>query len=43
MARTVINEEKEKKTLQDLEYGKKTENYGNEKNTLLDVKYGKKF
>ena len=34
--------ENEKYTLQELQYGKKTENHENKKNTLQDLKYGKK-
>ena len=40
MSRTVTNEENETQTMQDLDYGEKTENHGNEKHTLQDVKYG---
>ena len=41
ISRTVTNEENETQTMQDLDYGEKTENHGNEKHTLQDVKYGK--
>ena len=40
IARELKNVEKEKRTLQDLEYGKKTEITENEKYTLYDMKYG---
>ena len=41
ISRTVTNEGNETQTMQDLDYGEKTENHGNEKHTLQDVKYGK--
>ena len=41
MAINIQNMENEKGTLQELQYGKKTENHGNEKHTLQDLKYGK--
>ena len=42
MARNSENVKNEKYTLQDLDYGKKTEKPGKEKHTVQDVKYGKK-
>ena len=41
ISRTVTNEGNETQTMQDVDYGEKTENHGNEKHTLQDVKYGK--
>ena len=41
ISRTVTNEENDTQTMQDLDYGEKTEYHGNEKHTLQDVKYGK--
>ena len=41
ISRTVTNEENETQTMQDVDYGEKTENHGNEKQTLQDEKYGK--
>ena len=41
ISRTVTNEENDTQTVQDLDYGEKTEYLGNEKHTLQDVKYGK--
>ena len=40
MTKSVKDVKNEKCTLQDLEYGEKTENVENEKHTLQDVKYG---
>ena len=40
MVKKMNKVENEKPTLQDLEYGEKTENHGNEKYTIQDVKYG---
>ena len=43
MTRTLKNVKNEKCTLQDPEYGKKSENHGNENNTLQVVKYDEKY
>ena len=40
MTKSLKNVKNEKCTLQDMEYGEKTENHENEKYTLQDVKYG---
>ena len=42
MEKTLKNVEYDKCTLQDLEYGKKTENVENEKDSLQDLEYGNK-
>ena len=42
MTKSLKNLKNEKCTLQELEYGEKTENHRNEKYTLQDVKYARK-
>ena len=43
MTKSLKNVKNEKCTLQDLEYGKKSENHGNENNTIYVEKYDENY